>query len=173
MVGSLIAQTGARRPSAETYVVSANPRTRNGGWPESRVHRAWRGPSGIGYQTACGKLMVHVDLYATDRRPANGCRVCFHEVVPGTSSGRAEPTPRWRLPRLIADPVLVRLASELMAAEQAACPTCRRNDVPAHFHSYPAEDGLRQHPCESYNRVFDPATGQFVGNAHCSCDSCF
>lgn len=93
-------------------------------------------------------------------------------------------TPRDKLPRRITDPALVAEAVILMATEKAACRGCQEAETykrttgheqmhPAHFHAYVHGGMLIQSPCESHNRVFDPAIHAFVGHGHCSCDSCF
>lgn len=83
-------------------------------------------------------------------------------------------------PDVITDPGLVAIARGLMEMEQATCSTCR--DIreggfgPSHFRSFIKEGErsvLINRPCESRSRVFDPKGQEFVGRAHCTCDSCF
>lgn len=93
-------------------------------------------------------------------------------------------TPRLQLPRKITDPALVAEATALMAAEKLECRGCQEASAyylltgnaqmrPAHFHAYVRDGVLYQTPCESGNRVFDPAIHAFVGHAECTCSSCF
>ena len=96
----------------------------------------------------------------------------------------ATATPRDKLPRKITDPKLVAEAEALMAAERATCRSCQEEAAyrqatghermhPAHVHTYISDGVLFQSPCESYNRVFDPAIHAFVGHSYCTCSSCF
>lgn len=81
------------------------------------------------------------------------------------------------IPSVIRDAGTVTKALALLAAEVEACASCKANGThgPRHARAYqdPRNGNLIQSRCESGNRVFDPGKGVFIGNAHCTCDSCF
>ena len=64
-------------PIGQVYVSPAFSKTRNGGWPEAKLHRALKGQGG--YHTACGKILAHADVYfeKPDLAPFEYCERCF------------------------------------------------------------------------------------------------
>jgi len=65
--------------SPEVYVYTALGKTRNGGWPEAKLHRARQISPERGYATACGKVLPHCDVYFKNPvvQPWQRCGRCF------------------------------------------------------------------------------------------------
>lgn len=77
------------------------------------------------------------------------------------------------VPEVVADPQLVALALHMMEDEKESCELCADGWLPPHFRSFVSHGLIVNRPCESNSRVFDPQVPGFVGNSHCTCDTCF
>lgn len=73
----------------------------------------------------------------------------------------------------IYNPETVKLAAEAIAADIAACPSCKTGTPVSHCTSYIYNGTLYTRRCDSGSRWFNPATMQMEGRRHCTCDYCF
>lgn len=83
-----------------------------------------------------------------------------------------------RASRSTTDNGIIALYNRLRDEEVKICQTClQRGMKPFHFISHYFDPQMGKltisDRCQSNGRRFDIETRQFVGNAHCSCDSCF